>query len=363
MKKRRQGKVLLQLNIIAVFICAAFFLYLFFGLNNGIYAAYFALSAFAYSFNIWLIKNGHNRIAAFFCIILSNLLVFVFDSGVVNNPQNSAVFYIPLILFTYVVTRYDKRLERWGLILFTISCLAIVNFTDLSPKIGAGFPTGSAYIPVSVFNMVIAIASSILIISTVSRYNYYTEQELIEAKELAEEALNEKTRFLSIMSHEIRTPANAVVGMTNILMTKSMPEELGKDIRVLSYSAQNLKAIIDNIIYYNKLELGKEDIVSHPFDIRKFCYSIVDSFVVEAAKKDVKLVFDLDERIPQFLVGDSDKLGQIINNLLSNAIKFTNKGDIFLWVKLNHMDEKNCYLLFKLAYRYWYRPGKTKIGV
>jgi signal transduction histidine kinase len=349
MKKSRQGKVLLHLNIIATLVCLAFFLFVLLYIGNPVSAAYFGLGAFAFAFNIWLVLNHHNKIASVFSIVIANLLVFVFDSGMFWEGHNSPILYVPLLLFSYVVTGYDEKLKRWLLILFSVTCIVVVNFTNLSPRLGAEFEQGSNGKVVQVVNVIIALSVSLIIVRTITRQNFNMERRMQEAKDLAEKSLKEKTRFLSIMSHEIRTPANAVVGMANVLMTKSMPDEIKRDLRVLHYSAQNLKSVIDNVIYYDKLELGKEDIVNLPFDIRKFCFSLVDSFESEAAKKELKLNFDFDDRIPQYLIGDSDKLGQIIANLLSNAIKFTRSGDIFLWVKMNHIDEKSCYLLFKLA--------------
>lgn len=349
MEKRRQGKVLLQLNVIAVLVCISFFLFQLLVFHSPADGAYFGLSAGAYTFNLWLIYNRHIRIASVFSVVVSDMLVFMFDTGIVNGHTGSAPLYIPLLLFAYVVTDYREKRERWLMVLITLGCLAIVNFTEWSPRLGANFENQHSSIPIPLFNSVVAIFCSILLVRTIIRQNYFMGVRLREAKEQAEKSLKEKTRFLSIMSHEIRTPANAVVGMSNVLMEKAMPEEIGKDIRVLNYSAQNLKTIIDNIIYYNKLELGKEDIVMLAFDVRKFCHNIVDSFALEASKKELKLNFDFDDRIPQYLVGDSDKLGQIITNLLSNAIKFTRSGDIFLWVKMNHIDETSCFLMFKLA--------------
>lgn len=348
MKKSHQGKVLLHLNIIAVVLCAALFLFVLLYIGKPINATYFALSALAYAFCIGLTIAGKDRIASTFGIVISNLIVFTFDPGI-SAGHNTGALYVPLLIFAYICTGYEERLRRWLLISLCIVCIVVVNYTNLSPKLGLELVKDGNIIVLQVFNTIAASVVSLIALRTIVSNNYKMHINLREAKLTAEKTLKEKSRFLSIMSHEIRTPANAVVGLSNLLMAKVLPEEAKQELKLLHYSAQNLKSVIDNIIYYDKLALGKEDILNLPFDIRKFCYGIVDSFDAEADKKHLELHFDFDDRIPQFLIGDPDKLGHIITNLLSNAIKFTRSGDIFLWVKMNHIDEQYCYVRFKMA--------------
>ncbi len=351
MKNRKQGRILLYINVIAILVCIAFFGY--FSFYSGIKtdtsdARYFAVAAALYAVNIIVILRGRLMLAGIISITLSNLLLVIFDSGKPTN-QGSIILYIPLLLFSYVVTTYKERTQRMLMMAVTIACILLVNFTDLAPRLGAKFVTPENTYAVSVFNFIVSAALCLLIIRAVSRHNYFMEEELTDAKDLAEKSLKEKTRFLSIMSHEIRTPANAVVGLSHLLLEKGVPDSIKRDVQILHYSAQNMKALIDNILYYNSLEMGKVDMNLRPFDIRKFCHNAVESFVLEAAKKNINLHFEFDDRIPQFVQGDYEKLVLVLNNLLSNAIKFTRKGDVFLWVKMSHIDEHKCYILFKVA--------------
>ncbi len=350
MKKNKQSRILLHLNIIAVLVCLSFLVYIAAYIGKATHASYFAIAAVAFISNLYLLHRKKVHTVAVMSVVYSDMLVLLFDSGFVNNYNNSVVLYIPLLLFGYVVTGYENRWQRVFTISFTFLCLLAVNLTDLTPKLGLAFQQNDEMaIAMQIFNLIIAIICTLLIARTITRNNFYMEEALADAKETAEQSLKEKNRFLSIMSHEIRTPANAILGMTHLLKEKGVPESIRRDVQLLHYSSQHLKSLIDNVLYYNNLEMGKVDVELRPFDIRKFCHNAVDSFVLEAAKKNIELHFDFDDRIPQFVLGDYEKLILVLHNLLSNAIKFTKKGEVFLWVKMSHIDDKNCYVLFKIA--------------
>jgi len=350
MKNTKQGRVLLHLNIIAVLVSISFFSYMYLSLRDMSVAMYMGIAAFCYASNIYLLSKKHIRLAGILSIVYSDALVLIYDAGYVDSKNNSVVLYIPLLIFGYIVTDYKDKMLRAVTIGFTVLCLLLVAYTDVTPKLGAELQPGHrGYIAMSTFNLVVAIICSVMLVRTIVRTNYKMEETMADAKETAEQSLKEKNRFLSIMSHEIRTPANAIVGMTHLLKEKGVPDGLKRDVQLLHYSSQHLKSLIDNVLYYNNLEMGKIDVEERPFDIRKLCHNAVESFVLEAAKKHIELRFDFDDRIPQFVLGDYEKLVLVLHNLLSNAIKFTKKGEVFLFVKMNHMDAKKCYVVFKVA--------------
>lgn len=350
MKNNKQSRILLHLNIIAVLISITFFSYIYYIVGKDAHAIYFALAALAFGFNIYLISRNQTKAVGILSILYSDMLVLIFDAGYRDNHNNAVVMYLPLLMFSYVVTEYKDKALRAIVIGFTLLCLVLVNFTELTPRLGmAYYSSESVVIAMRAFHLIVAIICSLLLVRTVARNNYKMEEALADAKETAEQSLKEKNRFLSIMSHEIRTPANGILGMTHLLKEKGVPDALNRDVQILHYSAQQLKSLIDNVLYYNILETGKVDIDERPFDIRKLCHNAVDSFVLEAAKKSIELRFDFDDRIPQFVLGDYEKLVLVLHNLLSNAIKFTKKGEVFLLVKMNHADNKKCYITFKVA--------------
>ncbi|WP_026970033.1 PAS domain S-box protein [Algoriphagus terrigena] len=153
-----------------------------------------------------------------------------------------------------------------------------------------------------------------------------TQRELLLAKEKAEQASQIKSQFLSVMSHEIRTPMNAVIGLAHFLMEESPRPDQLENLKTLQFSAENLMALINDILDYNKIDSGKVELEQAPFDLRNVVHRIVHAHSYQANEKSLKVTCEIDEAIPQTLIGDSLRIGQIVNNLVSNAIKFTDKG-------------------------------------
>ncbi|WP_214070242.1 PAS domain-containing hybrid sensor histidine kinase/response regulator [Mucilaginibacter sp. dw_454] len=170
--------------------------------------------------------------------------------------------------------------------------------------------------------------------------------ELISAKELAEKSSKFKSDFLSIMSHEIRTPMNAVIGTTNLLLIDSPRPEQMEYLNILKFSGENLLAIINDILDYNKIEAGKLELNELKFNIHTLAQKIKQTFSAKAAEKKLVLDLSIDESIPELLNGDQIRLSQILNNLISNAVKFTFKGHIDIALKLQNEDQNQVTVLF-----------------
>ncbi len=167
-------------------------------------------------------------------------------------------------------------------------------------------------------------------------------------KERADHQAKVKSEFLSLMSHEIRTPLNAVVGMTNILLEENPKENQLQNLNILKFSADLLLSLINDILDFNKIEAGKVVFEEQPFDLYALIHNLSNSFSIKAATKNIKLHALVDDHAPQFVLGDSLRISQILINLLGNAIKFTNEGLVEIRVKCLEQKDGNTLLRFSV---------------
>lgn len=175
-----------------------------------------------------------------------------------------------------------------------------------------------------------------------------TQKDLYQAKERAEQASLAKSQFLSIMSHEIRTPMNAVIGLAHLLMDDDPRPDQLENLKTLQFSAENLMALINDILDYNKIDSGKIELEKVPLDLRVLINRIVHSYSFQAKEKGLKISTEIDGEIPQHLIGDPVRISQIFNNLLSNAIKFTDKGHIRTSLQLVRAIDNECEISFRI---------------
>jgi len=162
--------------------------------------------------------------------------------------------------------------------------------------------------------------------------------ELIAAKEKAEESDRLKTAFLQNMSHEIRTPLNGIIGFSELLkddtLTKEEQEEFTK---IIQLSGKRLIEIVNNVLDISKIDTGQMNVVNKPFALNSIIYDLYDFFYSQADMKSLKLTHSVElSDEGSFIISDSTKLQQILTNLLNNAIKFTDVGDVTFGYKLQN---------------------------
>ena len=173
--------------------------------------------------------------------------------------------------------------------------------------------------------------------------------ELKEQVRIAEFASRAKSEFLANMSHEIRTPITAIIGMTSIGKSSADISKKDYSFDKISDASNHLLGIINDILDMSKIEANKLELAEVRFNFQETIMRIADVIRVRSDEKNQLLSIFLDNRIPKWLLGDDQRLSQIITNLLSNSVKFTpNGGEISLSAALQSESGKYCVLRFEV---------------
>jgi signal transduction histidine kinase/CheY-like chemotaxis protein len=161
-----------------------------------------------------------------------------------------------------------------------------------------------------------------------------------KAIEKAEKSSQAKSEFLSTMSHEIRTPLNAVIGMSNLLMMGNPRPDQKDNLDILKFSANNLLALVNDVLDFNKIESGKVVFENIRFNLAELMQNVCGGQRLKAEEKGLDFKLEMDDNLKtRDVFGDPTRLSQIIFNLISNAIKFTHTGTV--WIKVTQIEDRH----------------------
>ncbi len=246
------------------------------------------------------------------------------------------LFIVYGIYIIYLAVKHKRIAAKYAfvstLIVFAVFLNSMVTYFGLMPRNLA-------------FELTVNLAfffSQSLILSF--RFSEVLKTSLVKA----EQASKAKSEFLSTMSHEMRTPLNAVVGFTNILIQENPRKDQQENLSNLKFSAENLMALINDVLDYSKIEAGKVDFHYSPANLKVLTANIVKGLSQTAREKGLDLQLSVDEAIPLYVKVDQQRLTQILYNLLFNAIKFTRQGFVLIEVRLVNQTSTHATILFEV---------------
>jgi two-component system sensor histidine kinase RpfC len=172
--------------------------------------------------------------------------------------------------------------------------------------------------------------------------------QLVDAKAVAEAANQAKGRFLANMSHEMRTPLTGIIGIAHLLMTENLGRRIDKKLNTIDSSAKHLLTLINDVLDFSKIDAGKINFDNQEFDLHELVTNVSSSLEPIAKEKQVNLRTHISPEVPFNLIGDQNRIQQVLTNLVGNAIKFTRQGYVDIRVNPLHTIDSKINLRFEV---------------
>lgn len=311
------------------------------------------------------------------CLFLQARYIYYMIQGEIGKEERMPlVLTLPVILSSIVIffgpldyMETDKGNYSYGLaaigcyvcmaVYVLISCRYMIKYyRRIHPKkraiIGLAiciyvlFAGYQAFVPTSLvsgFGLTLVVFSIFL---TLESPDIHLIELLKIEKKRADDANTSKSQFLAQMSHEIRTPINAIIGMDEVILREYDEPQLNEYATAINNSATTLLGLINDVLDFSKIESGKIEIIPEEYSVSTMCRSLIDMIKPRISDKDIELITEVDERLPEKLYGDDTKIKQIITNLLTNAAKYTNEGSITFSLGITNEDEKEVTILISV---------------
>lgn len=331
---------------------------------------YFSLFCLTYSYRIigtnhyelhslvenypWWFAVRMEYITLFVSVMLfSKFLLRLFPEETSRNVANGLVWgSLAFVAATLLLPLYyfSQIIEPFFILLLTAFVYTIWVYIKAwkRRRPGSEYALASTLVALSVFSYNITDYFGIIEINDVLSFwgyvAFFFSQSLLlshrfafslkKAKEKAEIASEAKTDFLSTISHEIRTPLNAIVGMSHIMLKNDPREDQVQKLESLTFSAENLTSLINDILDFNKIESGSIVLEALPINLSDHASKIIKGYEGQATNKGVALSLSSDPKIFGRLMADPVRIAQVLNNLINNALKFTKQGSIEVILEL-----------------------------